>query len=229
MRPSHAIPQQQTRRRERDRDISVGLASLLACGLLAGCGNSNPGAGAGANGATVRYQPTGAGASVPECAETSLLLSSPQLVAVDASHCDAETCRWTYQVNDGDTLTFDGGNSWVFLRFDTSIAGATTTAQLAAAFRHVNFYRTFPVSGSSMPLSAMYFEARTSVDGFDVFELAGGRLHVKLTFTIEDPYATIWSQAGGCSEGDEIGICPCVYGGVDVPGTIDIDLPANVP
>lgn len=219
----------QSRPRERERDISVGLATLLACGLLAGCGSSNGSGDGNPEDAPLRYQPTGPVASDPECAQTSLSLSSPQVVAVDGSRCEAQTCRWTYQVNDGDTLTYDGGNTWVFLRFSGPIAGATSTAQLAAAFQHVNFYRMFPVDGGSQPLSAVYFEARTSVDGFDVFELAGGKLHVKLTFTIKDPYASIRSQASGCYEGDEGGVCSCVYGGVDIPGTIEVDLPADVP
>jgi len=166
----------QSRPRERERDISVGLAALLACGLLAGCGSSNGSGDGNPEDAPLRYQPTGPVASVPECAQTSLSLSSPQVVAVDGSRCEAQTCRWTYQVNDGDTLTYDGGNTWVFLRFSAPIAGATSTAQLAAAFQHVNFYRMFPVDGGSQPLSAVYFEARTSVDGFDVFELCAAYL-----------------------------------------------------
>ena len=54
-------------------------------------------------------------------------------------------------------------------------------------------------------------------------------LHVKLSFTVKDPYAWIQSQDAACIAGDVGGMCICTYDGVDIPGSIDVDLPADIP
>jgi len=216
--------------RPRDRDISVRLWLLLIWGLfgvdlLGACDADR----ASDGDPSTCYQPTTYSAMVPACAATRLCLASPQAEVVDGAHCTAQTCRFTYQKNAGDTLTYDGGNTWVFLRFAGSIVGATTTDQLTAAFQHVNFYKLYPVSGSPSAQPAMYFEQRASIDGFERFEFVAGRLHVRLTFTVRNPYASISSSDSHCNAGDIIGMCNCVYDGIDELATIDVDLPADVP
>ena len=202
--------------------------------MLSACNSSgsNQMAGdAGPNAVGTCYQPQAASAEVPECAATSICLTSPQAVVVDAAHCPSKTsCAWTYEVNVGDTLTYSDDQIWLFLRFGGSIGGATTTDQLVAASPEVTFVQSFPARGGSNALTASYLESRSGVAAFDTFALTNGNLHVKVTFTIQTPSSTIpQSQSPLCNEGDVSGMCSCTYDGVDVPGSIDVDLPVEVP
>jgi len=212
------------------REMSIRIVSVLALIGLPACGGSGtaPDAGGPDAGRTC-HAPVADAAPVPECTATSLCLDSSQAVVVDSAHCTAATCRWTYQANAGDTLTYDGGDTWVFIRFTGRIAGATTTDQLSAAAPAVNFYRQFPVTGGTNGLEATYFDQRTGVASFDLFELSRSMLHVKVSFTVKDPYAWIQSQDAACVAGDVGGMCICTYDGVDIPGSIDVDLPADIP
>ena len=211
------------------RDISIRIVALFAGALLAGCGGTaSDGAGLTAGPLTC-HQPTPESAAVPECAPTSLCLGATETVAVGTTACSAQTCRWTFAEDVGDTLTYDGGDAWVFLRFGSSIAGATTTDQLLAAGPSVNFYVTFPATGAT-GLTATYFEQRTGAAAFDQLELSGGKLHVKLSFTVHDPYS--WVVTSGSPSSDLCGdttSCVCTYAGVSMPATIEVDLPADVP
>jgi hypothetical protein len=216
----------ETSRNSKIHDISIRFALLMILAAMAACGG---GTSTPANVDGTCHQPDATSAAVPECARTSVCLASSQAVVVDSAHCTAATCRWTYQVDLGDTLTYEDGDNWVFIRFDRPIAGATATDQLSAAGPSVNFYRTFPVSGGTSDLVATYFEQRTGVASFDQFDLAGGKLHAKLSFTVQDPYALISSQDTGCAMGDVSGRCNCVYSGVDIPASSDVDLPADIP
>jgi hypothetical protein len=213
-----------SRLRPRNRDIWIRVLFVVLGGTFAACSSATTGDGG------MCYAPSDATAVVPDCGRTTLCLPQMQDVAVTSSLCPAKTCAWTFQEDVGDTLTYDGGDNWVFLRFAPyMIAGATTTDQLVAAFQHVNFYRTFPVQGGDASLTATYFEQRTDISGFDAFELSGGMLHVRLKFMIHDPYAAIVSNAPGCSSGDVGGRCNCSYSGVQIPATIDVTLPAQIP
>ena len=220
------------RRFSQTQDIFVRSAALLVCGLLSACngsGNAQTVGDGGPDAVGTCYQPQAASAVVPECAAASLCLTSPQSLEVDSAHCPSKTsCAWTYQVDVGDTLTYQDDEIWLFLRFGGSIGGATTTEQLLAASPEVTFVQTFPARGSS-GLTASYNEQKTGVSAFDTFALADGHLHVKVSYTIQTPSSQIRSQSSLCNEGDVSGICFCTYDGVDVPGSIDVDLPVEVP
>lgn len=212
-------------------DTSIRLVTLLGCGLLGACGSGSSQAtgDAGSDAVGTCYQPQSASSVVPECAATSLCLTSPQTLVVDSAHCPSQTsCAWTYAVDVGDTLTYSDNEIWLFLRFGASIGGTTTTDRLVAASPQVNFMLTFPVRGGS-DLTASYFEQRTGVAAFDTFALTDGNLHVKVTFTIQTPASQIRSQSTLCDEGDVAGMCACIYDNVDIPGSIDVDLPVDVP
>lgn len=211
---------------EKIHDISIRFALLMILAAMAACGG---GTSTPENVDGTCYQPDATSAAVPECARTSVCLASSQTVVVDSAHCTAATCRWTYEVDVGDTLTYQDDDNWLFIRFNGPIAGATATDQLSAAGPSVNFYRTFPVSGGTGGLAATYFEQRSGVASFDQLDLAGGNLHAKLSFTVQDPYAIVSSQDAGCTMGDVSGSCSCVYSGVDIPASIDVDLPADIP
>lgn len=190
----------------------------LVCAALVGCG----GDGSDSVPSTC-YQPTAKTAAVPSCAGTSLCLGTPQVVAVDPARCPASYCRWSYQEDVGDTLTYASDDLWVFVRFTGSIRGATSTTQLTAASPAITIIRDFPVRGGRSGLTASYPVEGRSPSTVDRFELVKGRLHVKASFTVRDPYAYV---SGSCTDS---GQCLCTYDGVDIPSTIEIDLPADIP
>lgn len=214
----------------RNQDISIRAASVILMAAALGCGSTSldntqhpqdPGP-------TTCYQPDGAIATVPECARTALCLAPSDTTLITPANCTDATCRWGFNYPPADTLVFDGPDTTVHLMFSSPVVGATTTQELTSLFKMVSFYRSYPVTGGSAALTAMYGEQRNDLSSFDAFDLTNGILHVRLSFTIHDPYATITSSNPLCTNSDVGDMCFCSYGVADVPGTIDITLPADL-
>lgn len=164
------------------------------------------------------YPPKGPIAVVPECASTELCMPTDDHVVIDPEHCPLADCRFTYAENAGPTLTYDDGRTFMFFRFDGTISAATLL--------HANFYRTYPIDNGTF---AMYAQMSMQAVDFDVFELGDDHVHVKLSFTITEASARIQSSHELCVDGDVLGSCRCVYGGFEVPGSVELDLPADIP
>jgi hypothetical protein len=172
------------------------------------------------------YAATGANADrIPECGATKVCLPDDAGVAIDSGTCKAPNCD--FGLTD-ERLTYDDGSTSVEMRFFPDISRAATTEELAALFQEVYFNVSFPLEPATEHAdSAAYLEHRGGIGAFDTFELKDGRLHVRLTFTITDPYTYVLSSAPGCITGDVGGMCECRYGGITRPGTIDIELPTK--
>jgi hypothetical protein len=140
---------------------------------------------------------------------------------VDSTNCQPGQCAWTYQQDVGDTLTYENEQGWFFLRF-SSLAGANSTASLRSAFEHTNFYAKFPVRGSSAAQDAIYFDSRTNPDDLDVFEAENARLHVRVLFTVKNPYSFVFSASKICGDTNN---CMCSFGGIAGDSVFDVDLP----
>jgi hypothetical protein len=212
-----------------------------------GCGaHPDPGGGGGATligagGASAQdstpdapcYGPVGKTAAVAECAPTRSCFATPVAISVDGRECDGGGCSWTFAENVGDTLTYTNGRLWVFLRFRTSIRGATTTEELSAALDQVAFLVHFPVEGGAAGLTAMAngpgWGGPETTKVFDTFELVGGRLHVEISAALDAPYAWVDSPDARCVGGDVGGACICTYGGRTLASHIEIDAPAQLP
>jgi hypothetical protein len=212
----------------RDRDNLILRPSLwlgLGAVLVVGCGSD----GSAAPPAAMHcYKPDGVTAPVVGCAGSRVCVPDRVAISINSSTCtEPSSCRWMYAPNVGDTLEVSGQGAWVFLRFGTSIAGATTGEQLAAALWHANFWVQFPVEGGTGDTSAYEVKTEWTSSNFDVLELMNDRLHAKLSFTVQRPYRAFSSADSRCGESDTSS-CICGYA-VDVPGTIEVDLPADIP
>lgn len=211
-----------------DRDnLILGASFWLGLGavLVVGCGSG----GSAAPPAPMHcYEPDGATAPVVGCAGSRVCVPDQVAISINSSTCtEPSDCRWMYAPNVGDTLEVRGQGAWVFLRFGTSIAGATTGEQLAAALWHANFSVRFPVEGGTGDMSASEVKEGWTSSNFDVLEFKNGRLHAELSFSVERPYRFFSSADSRCGESDTLS-CICSYA-VGVPGTIEVDLPADIP
>jgi hypothetical protein len=200
------------------------MAAALGCGSNTLDGGQHP----QDPGPTTCYQPEGAIAPVAECARTALCLAPSDTTLITPANCTDATCLWSVPYPPGDTLAFTGPDTTVYLMFSAPVTGATSTQDLTSRFKLVSFSRTYPVIGGANALTATYGEQRNDLSGFDAFELADGVLRVKLSFTIHDPYATITSTDPLCNYSDISNMCFCSYGVANLPGTIDITLPATL-
>jgi hypothetical protein len=155
---------------------------------------------------------------VPECAALELCVT--KMPAIDVNPTNCEQCAWTFAEDAGDTLTFENAEGWLFLRFG-SLSGLTSTDQLKSAFQGVNFYVKFPLKND--PASdATYFEQRSDVNELALFELADGRLHVRIDFSVATPYASVISKTQFCGDTNR---CLCIFNQVMGATTFDVDLP----
>jgi hypothetical protein len=159
--------------------------------------------------------------SAPECASLEICMSTMPEIHVDPTNCQPGQCAWTYQQDAGDTLTYENEQGWYFLRF-SSLAGANSTASLRSVFEHANFYAKFPMRGNSAAQNAIYFDSRTNPDNFDVFEAGNGRLHVRVSFAVTNPYSFVLSASTICGDTND---CMCTFGGVQGGSVFDVDLP----
>jgi hypothetical protein len=175
------------------------------------------------------YAPTGAMSAVPECAAARFCAPAKLDTEINTANCSASSCRFTYAPNVGDTLTYEDDKLYVFLRFGGSIAGAKTTADLKSVFEHVNFMRKYPGSVAGMSSDPLEFEQSTDIGRFEIFELAGGTLHVRLRFTLAAPYVWIRSTDSACRDLDVMGMCVCTFSVPPQSGVVDVTLPADIP
>ncbi len=177
----------------------------------------------------VCHGPSGPMTSVPECGSSTFCVPETLETVLDGSTCKSGSCRFTYAVNAGDTLTYEDEEVFLFMRFDRPIAGVTTTQELKDALSHVNFMREYrgSVKGSESP--AVQFESTQDLGRFEIFELDNGILHVRLPFTLATPYLWIQSSAPGCASSDMLGVCVCNYEVPPQRGVVEIELPADIP
>lgn len=191
----------------------------VADGSDAGAGGTGGGGGSGGHAAAGGNCYAATTSDVPECATMEFCLTSTPSIDVDETNCSPGQCSWSFQSNVGDTLAYDNDQGWVFLRFtDGTLGGAQDTSDLLAGFWHVNFFSKFP---DASPTGTIYFEERYGPDAFEIFELAEGRLHVKLAFSIHDPYAFVNSQTAICGDTNQ---CACTFG-YEADTSFEVDLP----
>jgi hypothetical protein len=161
------------------------------------------------------------------CSAVSFCPPSSLDTQLDSANC-SQSCRFTYQVNLGDTLTYEDDDIYLLLRFGSGITGATTEDQLKAAFWHYNLMRTFPTTGPE-GTEVIVFTQSTNIGDFETFELRDGVLHVRIPYTLSSPYVWVRSNDSGCRDDDVIGECTCSFAPPVATGIIELTLPADIP
>lgn len=169
------------------------------------------------------YPADSTGNEAPECSSLQICASAMPEIHVNPTNCQPGPCAWTYEQNAGETLTYESNQGWFFLRF-SYLPADYSTAALRGAFEGANFYARFPLLGKSagQDQDAIYFESYATPDDLDVFEAGNGRLHVRVSFTVTNPYSFVLSASRICGDTNH---CMCSFGGVRGHSVFDIDLP----